>query len=172
MSSLAQEESRSISENVTWGQRKRFSDGKVSLPYKQFLGYEKGPDDLPQIVEEQAEIVRRIYSMFMFGKTTSAIAKQLTREGIPTPAGKKTWQASPIESILTNEKYKGSALLQKSFTVDFLTKTMKRNEGEVPQYYIEHSHPAIIDPQALSYPHLRAPETTHDIVCPLQLQQK
>ena len=138
MSSLAQEESRSISENVTWGQRKRFSDGKVSLPYKQFLGYEKGPDDLPQIVEEQAEIVRRIYSMFMFGKTTSAIAKQLTREGIPTPAGKKTWQASTIESILTNEKYKGSALLQKSFTVDFLTKTMKRNEGEVPQYYIEH----------------------------------
>ena len=147
MSSLAQEESRSISENVTWGQRKRFSDGKVSLPYKQFLGYEKGPDDLPQIVEEQAEIVRRIYSMFMFGKTTSAIAKQLTREGIPTPAGKEIWQASTIESILTNEKYKGSALLQKSFTVDFLTKTMKRNEGEVPQYYIEHSHPAIIDPQ-------------------------
>lgn len=83
----------------------------------------------------------------MLGKTTSAIAKQLTREGIPTPAGKKTWQASTIESILTNEKYKGSALLQKSFTVDFLTKTMKRNEGEVPQYYIEHSHPAIIDPQ-------------------------
>ena len=113
MSSLAQEESRSISENVTWGQRKRFSDGKVSLPYKQFLGYEKGPDDLPQIVEEQAEIVRRIYSMFMFGKTTSAIAKQLTREGIPTPAGKEIWQASTIESILTNEKYKGSALLQK-----------------------------------------------------------
>ena len=106
--------------------------------YKQFLGYEKGPDDLPQIVEEQAAIVRRIYSMFMYGKTTSAIAKQLTREGVPTPAGKKTWQASTIESILTNEKYKGAALLQKSFTVDFLTKTMKRNEGEVPQYYIEH----------------------------------
>ena len=70
MSSLAQEESRSISENVTWGQRKRFSDGKVSLPYKQFLGYEKGPDDLPKIVEEEAVIVRRIYSVFMLGKTT------------------------------------------------------------------------------------------------------
>ena len=147
MSSLAQEESRSISENVTWGQRKRFSDGKVSLPYKQFLGYEKGPDDLPKIVEEEAVIVRRIYSMFMLGKTTGAIARELTAEGIPTPSGKKTWQTSTVESILTNEKYKGSALLQKSFTVDFLTKTMKKNEGEVPQYYIEESHPAIIDPR-------------------------
>ena len=146
MSSLAQEESRSISENVTWGQRKRFADGKVSLPYKQFLGYEKGPDNLPKIVEEQATLVRRIYSMFMSGKTTYMIATQLTREGVPTPAGKAKWQASTIESILTNEKYKGAALLQKGFTVDFLTKKKKKNEGEVPQYYIEHSHEAIIAP--------------------------
>lgn len=75
MSSLAQEESRSISENVTWGQRKRFSDGKVSLPYKQFLGYRKGADDLPEIVPEEAALVRRIYSMFMHGKTTCTIAR-------------------------------------------------------------------------------------------------
>lgn len=146
MSSLAQEESRSISENVTWGQRKRFSDGKVSLPYKQFLGYRKGADDLPEIVPEEAALVRRIYSMFMHGKTTCTIARQLTSEGIPTPAGKSKWQSSTVGSILTNEKYKGAALLQKKFTVDFLTKTMKKNEGEVPQYFIEHSHPAIIDP--------------------------
>lgn len=146
MSSLAQEESRSISENVTWGHRKRFADGKVNLPYKQFLGYEKGPDDLPKIVEEQAALVRRIYSMFMGGKTTYMIANQLTKEGVPTPAGKAKWQASTIESILTNEKYKGAALLQKGFTVDFLTKKKKVNQGEVPQYYIEHSHDAIIDP--------------------------
>ena len=146
MSSLAQEESRSISENVTWGQRKRFADGKVSLPYKQFLGYEKGPDDLPQIVPEEADIVRRIYALFMKGKTTYMIASQLTQDGIPTPAGKNRWQASTIESILTNEKYMGAALLQKQFTVDFLTKTKKKNEGEVPQYYVENSHPAIIDP--------------------------
>lgn len=91
MSSLAQEESRSISENVTWGQRKRFADGKVSLPYKQFLGYEKGPDDLPQIVPEEADIVRRIYALFMKGKTTYMIASQLTQDGIPTPAGKNRW---------------------------------------------------------------------------------
>lgn len=148
MSSLAQEESRSISENVTWGQRKRFSDGKVSLPYKQFLGYERGEskDDPPVVNPEQAVLVRRIYRTFMEGKTTGAIARELTAEGVPTPAGKIKWQASTIKSILQNEKYRGSALLQKCFTTDFLTKKQKVNEGEVPQYYIEHSHEAIIDP--------------------------
>lgn len=148
MSSLAQEESRSISENVTWGQRKRFSDGKVSLPYKQFLGYDRGEkkDDPPVINPEQAVIVRRIYRSFMEGKTVGMIARELTTEGVPTPAGKKEWRASTIKSILQNEKYRGSALLQKCFTTDFLTKKQKVNEGEVPQYYIEHSHEAIIDP--------------------------
>ncbi|WP_373899577.1 recombinase family protein [Haloimpatiens sp. FM7315] len=144
MSSLAQEESRSISENVTWGQRKRFADGKVSLPYKQFLGYEKGEDGLPKIVEKEAKVVRKIYKLFLQGKTPSAIARQLTQNKIPTPAGKEIWQPSTVMSILKNEKYKGSAILQKSFTVDFLTKKKKINEGEVPKYYVENSHPAII----------------------------
>jgi len=146
MSSLAQEESRSISENVTWGQRRRFADGKVSLPYKQFLGYQKGEDGRPCIVPEQAEIVRLIYRLFVEGQTPAAIAKHFTRTGIPTPAGKTNWQASTVRSILTNEKYKGDAILQKTFCVDFLTKKMKPNEGEVPQYYVENSHPAIITP--------------------------
>lgn len=147
MSSLAQEESRSISENVTWGQRKRFADGKVSLPYKRFLGYAKGPDGLPIIVEEEAQVVRLIYRLFLYGKSPSAIAAYLTDEGIPTPSGKAVWRASVVESILTNEKYKGDARLQKKFTVDFLTKKQKVNEGEVPQYYVENSHPAIIEPE-------------------------
>lgn len=146
MSSLAQEESRSISENVTWGQRKRMADGKVSMPYRHFLGYEKGEDGLPKIVEKEAETVRLIYRMFLEGKTPSAIAKHLGNLGIPSPAGKKTWQVATVISILTNEKYKGDALLQKRFTVDFLTKTTKVNEGEVPQYYVQNSHPAIIEP--------------------------
>ena len=144
MSSLAQEESRSISENVTWGQRKRFADGKVSLPYKSFLGYRKGPDGLPEIVPEEAEIVREIYRLFIQGKTVNWIATHLTGKGIPTPRGKEKWQTSTIESILTNEKYKGSAVLQKKFTVDFLSKKMKVNEGEVPQFFVENSHPGII----------------------------
>ena len=147
MSSLAQEESRSISENVTWGQRKRFADGKVSLPYKQFLGYQKGADGFPEVVPEEAVIVRRIYTRFMEGLTPVAIAKELTADGIPTPAGKQRWQTSTAESILQNEKYKGAALLQKCFTVDFLTKKKKVNEGEVPQYYVEHSHEPIITPE-------------------------
>jgi len=147
MSSLAQEESRSISENVTWGQRKRFADGKVSIPYGQFLGYEKGEDGLPKIVEKEAAVIRMIYKLFLEGKTTPGIARYLTESGIPTPAGKNKWQPSTVLSILRNEKYKGDAILQKTFTVDFLTKKKKINEGEVPQYYVENSHPAIIAPE-------------------------
>ena len=86
MSSLAQEESRSISENVTWGRRKRFADGKANLPYKQFLGYRKGADGFPEVVPEEAIVVHRIYTRFMEGLTPGAIAKELTADGIPTPS--------------------------------------------------------------------------------------
>lgn len=144
MSSLAQEESRSISENVTWGWRKRIADGKVTVAYSHFLGYEKSEDGTMQIVEDEAKIVRQIYGMFLDGQTPSGIAARLTRQGIPSPAGKEKWQSSTVKSILTNEKYKGDALLQKTFTVDFLQKKKKANEGEVPQYYVENSHPAIV----------------------------
>lgn len=147
MSSLAQEESRSISENVTWGKRRSMEEGRFSLAYKYFLGYKKGEDGLPKIVEEEAKIIREIYSRFLEGETVRAIADYLTRQGIPTPRGKEQWSVSTIMSILTNEKYKGDALLQKTYTADFLTKTVKRNHGEVPQYYIKDSHPAIIDPE-------------------------
>ena len=98
------------------------------------------------MVPEEAEVVRRIYRDFIAGKTVDGIAKTLTREGIPTPAGREKWQKRTVESILLNEKYKGEALLQKVFTVDFLTKKVKKNEGEVPQYYVRGSHPGIIDP--------------------------
>ena len=146
MSSLAQEESRSISENVTWGMRKRFADGKVLLPYKHFLGYRKGGDGLPEIVPEEAETVRLIYRMYMEGKSPSFISRYLSDQGIPSPAGKSKWRPNTVQSILTNEKYKGDALLQKTFRTDFLTKKSKINEGEVAQYYVGNSHPAIIEP--------------------------
>ena len=145
MSSLAQEESRSISENVTWGMRRRFEEGKVSLPYKRFLGYMKGENGLPAIVEEEAELVHLIYRLFLYGKSPSFIASLLTDEGFPTPGGKIKWRPNVIISILTNEKYMGDAILQKRFTVDFLTKKQKTNEGEVPQYHVRNSHPAIIE---------------------------
>lgn len=104
------------------GPAERMADGKVSLPYKQFLGYEKGEDGSPKIVEKEAEVIRLIYKLFLEGKTPSGIAKHLTDCGIPTPSGKSKWPSSTVESILSNEKYKGDALLQKMFTVDFLTK--------------------------------------------------
>ena len=144
MSSLAQEESRSISENVTWGWRKRIADGKVSMTYGSFLGYERGADGNPVIDEAQAGIVRQIYGMFLDGQTPSSIAATLTRLGVPTPTGRTNWQNSTVKSILTNEKYKGDALLQKTITVDFLSKAHKVNEGEAPQFFVENSHPAII----------------------------
>lgn len=146
MSSLAQEESRSISENCTWGQRKRFADGKVTVPFKRFLGYDMGPDHNLVVNPEQAKLVKRIYGMFLQGQSPFQIARTLTEEGIPSPGGKDHWNPSNIKSILTNEKYKGDALLQKSFTVDFLTKKKKTNEGEIPQYYVKDNHEAIIDP--------------------------
>lgn len=147
MSSLAQEESRSISENCTWGQRKRFADGKVTVPFKRFLGYDRGPNGELVVNEEQAKIVRKIYGYFLQGRSPYQIAKLLTEEGIPTPGGKKVWGKAVVASILTNEKYKGDALLQKVYTTDFLTKKKKKNEGEVPQYYVEGNHKAIIPPE-------------------------
>ena len=146
MSSLAQEESRSISENCTWGQRKRFADGKVTVPFKRFLGYDRGSDGNLVLNPEEAVIIRRIYSMFLQGMSPYGIATKLTAEGIKSPGGKDKWNAGAVRSILTNEKYKGDALLQKSYTVDFLTKKKKQNEGEIPQYYVEGNHEAIITP--------------------------
>ena len=141
MSSLAQEESRSISENTTWGKRKSFADGKVSVAYSSFLGYDK---DF-KINEEEAKTVRLIYKLYLEGYSPNYIAKKLTEMNCKTPTGKNNvWWNSSVESILKNEKYKGDALLQKSFTTDFLTKKKKVNEGEIPQYYVEGNHEAII----------------------------
>lgn len=147
MSSLAQEESRSISENVKWGHRKRFADGKVTVPFNHFLGYKRGEDGNLVIDEEQAVIVKRIYREYLSGSTAVAIAKGLTNDGIETPGHKQKWHASTVRSILTNEKYKGEALLQKYYTPDFLTKKQKVNNGEIQQYYVENNHPAIIEPE-------------------------
>ena len=146
MSSLAQEESRSISENCVWGQRKRFADGKVTVPFGHFLGYDRGPDGNLVLNEAEAVIVKRIFSMFLQGMTPYGIASQLTADGIPTPGHKDKWNAGTVRHMLENEKYKGDALLQKSYTVDFLTKKKKRNDGEIPQYYVEGNHEAIIAP--------------------------
>ena len=123
------------------------ADGKVIMNYSRFLGYEKGKDDKPKIVEAEAKVVRDIYQMYLGGMTIRQICAALMERGIPTPGGNMTWAVSTVKSILTNEKYKGDALLQKTFTLDYLTKKMVKNEGQIPSYYVENSHPGIVTPE-------------------------
>ncbi len=146
LSSISQEEARSISENTTWGQRNLFADGKARVPYKHFLGYDRGEDGNLVVNPEQAKIVKLIYKLFLTGLSYNAICHELMKMGIKSPAGKEKWYPNTVQSILTSEKMKGDALLQKNFTVDFLTKKVKKNEGEIPQYYVTGNHEAIIPP--------------------------
>lgn len=147
MSSIAQDESRIISENVRWGLMRSMENGKVNIPYKSFLGYEKGPDGLPKIVEAEATIVREIYQLFLDGYSLNAIAERMMEEGHLTARKKTRWTKDGIRRILTNEKYKGDARLQKTYTVDFLTKEVRVNNGERKQWYIHDSHDAIVTPE-------------------------
>ncbi|MFR6394187.1 MAG: recombinase family protein [Oscillospiraceae bacterium] len=117
----------------------------MSFSYKSFLGYRKGADGKPEIVPEQAVTVRQIYERFLSGRSLQQIADELTGSGIPTPMGKTVWQPGVIQSILSNEKYKGDALLGKTYTEDCISKKVRVNAGERPQYYVENNHPAIID---------------------------
>jgi len=144
LSSLAQDESRSISENSTWGIRRRFEQGKIVVNHTKFLGYDKDEEGNLIINVKQAKIVRRIYEDYLDGKGPNRIARELEEEGVPNWNGKAKWYESSIRKMLSNEKYKGDALLQKTYTVDFLTKKRVQNNGEVPQYYVEESHPPII----------------------------
>jgi len=145
LSSLAQDESRSISENCTWGLRRRFEQGKVIINHTKFIGYDKDRDGNLIINEKQEEIVKRIYNEFLNGKGSVRIARELEFDGVPNWHGRSRWYEGNIRNMLSNEKYKGEALLQKTYTVDFLTKKRAENNGVVPKYYIENSHPAIID---------------------------
>ena len=155
MSSLAQEESRSISENTTWGQRKRMADGYGCIGFSHFLGYDRGPDGGFVINEEQAKIVRRIFSEYIDGRNTRQIAKGLTEDGIKTVTGKDKWNPSSILSILHNEKYKGDCLMQKYYVGDFLTKKLVRNQGELQQYYVKDHHEPIISEEVFRAAQLR-----------------
>ena len=143
--SVAQSESENISHNVAWGKARSAKDGNVFFAYKSFLGYRRGADGKPEIDPEQANTVRRIYDRFLAGDSLQQIANDLTADGIPTPMGRTVWQASVVQSILSNEKYKGDALLGKTYVEDCISKKVRVNAGERPQYYVENNHPAIID---------------------------
>ncbi|MBM6976587.1 recombinase family protein [Intestinimonas butyriciproducens] len=143
-SGFAQAESESLSANIQLGIRMAMKDGKVNFHYRSMLGYQRGMDGKPEIVPEEAEVVRRIYRRYLEGCSEGQIQKELTQAGIATAKGVKAWSHQVVHSILTNEKYAGDALLQKTFTTDCISKTVKKNTGELPQYYIKDNHPAII----------------------------
>ena len=141
---FAQSESESISKHITWTYRKKFEEGKVSFQYKNFLGYRKGADSQPEVVPEEAAIVERIYEMFLAGQPVKVIAQTLQAEKIEIPGKNLSFSKNMIMNILRNEKYCGDCILQKTVTVDCISKTRKANQGEAPMYIVENNHPAII----------------------------
>lgn len=141
---FAQSESESMSKNITWSYRKNFEDGKCIYIYKKLLGYKKGADGTPEIVPEEAVIVERIFNMFLAGMTAEGISNVLKAEKIKVPGKELNFSKKMILGILQNEKYCGDCILQKTVTVDCISKTRKKNEGEAPMYLVENSHPAIV----------------------------
>lgn len=143
--SIAQSESENISANVKWGKAQSAKEGKVSFHYKNFLGYRRGADGKPEIDPEQAKIIKQIYERFLAGDSLGGIIDYLAERNIPSPGGKEKWTYSTIRSVLSNERYKGDAVINKTYIVDCLSKKVKMNNGERPKYYVENNHPAIID---------------------------
>ena len=150
LSSQAQEESRNLSENTKWGITRKFENGIVSVNHKKFMGYTKDENGELVIVPEEAEIVKRIFRMYLEGSSILEVTRALEADKVKTATGKDKWHFGVIEKMLVNEKYMGDALMQKTYTVDFLTKKRVKNNGIVPQYYIEDNHEAII-PKELFY---------------------
>ena len=141
---FAQEESKSMSDNIKWGIRERMREGKVCLNCTRFLGYDKDENGKLVVVESEAIIVRKIFELNLNGWGVRKIKRYLEENGIKTVTGKDVWSTSTIDRILSNEKYVGDVLMQKTFTEDFLTGKRKKNEGELEMYLIENDHEAII----------------------------
>lgn len=142
---IAQAESQSRSENTKFGMRHRMMSGKVILNHTQFLGYTKGADGVLQIVPEEAKTVRKIFDLYIHGNGVRKIKRYLEEHGIKTVTGKSEWSTSTIDRMLSNEKYMGQVLMQKTYTPDFLTGRQEKNEGQFDMYLIEDAHEPIID---------------------------
>ena len=144
MSCFAQAESESISKNVSWGIRQSFKNGNVPIQYAKLLGYKKGENGLPEIVPEEAEIVKEIFRSYLDGMSLKQIADSLNSLGVKTKHKRTTWHSEIVKSILINEKYTGDALLQKSYITDCITKKSRKNNGELPMYLVKNHHEPII----------------------------
>lgn len=140
---LAQDESRNTNENIQWGIQRKFEKGEIYTKYKNFMGYDCVDGGIV-IVPEQAEVVRKIFYLYIQGQTLGQIKTYLEAQGIKTVTGKDIWDTKTIQRMLTNEKYKGDTMLQKTFTEDFMTGKKRRNDGQRNKYYVKNSHPAII----------------------------
>ena len=148
IAAVAENESVAMSENVQWGLRRKYETGSVkSIPLGKCLGYRKDKEGRIVIVEEEAVIVRRIYREFLDGLGITEIAAGLERDGVRTDQGNTSWSLSTIRKILRNELAKGDFMFQKTFNQDPLTKRRLKNQGELPKYYLEGSHPGIINPE-------------------------
>jgi len=147
LASIAQEESKNISKNVRWTFQSMMKEGRPIITTSRFLGYTKGDDGNLKIVPEEAEIVKLIYTLYDQGCGIFEIRRNLRERGYKTITGNDYWHLSTIQSILRNEKYKGDLLLQKTFTIDYLTHKAVKNKGQVPSYYVTNSHEPIIDPE-------------------------
>lgn len=144
LSSQAQEESRNISENIRWSLRRKYEKGELTINHNHFMGYTKDVRGKLQIVPEEAEVVQEIFHLNSIGYSSFQIAKLLKQNQRKTVMGKLEWWPPVIDRMLSNEKYIGDALLQKTYTVDFLTRQRVKNQGELPKYFVKANHPAII----------------------------
>lgn len=155
IAAIAQEESHTKSENIKFGIRQRMRGGKTILNHAQFLGYTKGADGVLVIIPEEAEIVRKIFDLYLQGYGVRKIKRYLEEHEIKTVTGKTEWSTSTIDRMLSNEKYVGQVLMQKTYTPDFLTGKQKKNDGEMPIYLVENAHEAIIDKETFDKVQMR-----------------
>ena len=144
LGAFAQSESESISANVRWGIRQAMKEGKATIQYKYLYGYRKGDDGKPEIIPDQAEVVRKIYDLFLSGTPVRRIQEYLNENAVPNINGEPKWARSAIDSILTNEKYCGDVLLQKTYIDDCINKKVKKNTGQLPMYLVQNHHEGII----------------------------
>ena len=144
ISCFAQAESESISKNVSWGVRQSFKNGKVPIKYSTLLGYREGKNKLPEIIPDEAEIVKEIYRSYLDGMSLKQIADSLNSRGLTTKRKNSAWKPETVKGILVNEKYSGDAILQKTYVTDCITKTTRKNNGELPMYLVKNHHDPII----------------------------
>ncbi len=144
LASLAQEELNSLSLNVKMGKRMAMQEGKVFFQYTKCYAYKKGADGQPEIIPEEAEVIRRIYTAYLAGKSVPAIARALTEDGVQSHCKNGEWTHSTLQSILKNERYCGDVLLQKTYITDPISKKVKQNNGELPKVLIKNNHAPIV----------------------------